>query len=140
MSAAPPPAPAFADRTVRLILRAAGCLNLTALVSAFGPDALLAWGHETLLNGPFPDEPVAEYLARSASLLYAFHGALLIYAAGEPVKFAGWLKLYGALMAAAGPAFLIVDLLAGMPAWWAWGEGGTLLAGGLLVLGLMRGR
>ena len=134
------PAPAFADRTVTLVLRAAGCLNLTALLFAFGPDALLHRGHELLLGGPFPDEPVAEYLARTASLLYAFHGCLLIFAAGDPARFAGWLKLYGVLMAAAGPAFLATDLLADMPAWWAWGEGGTLLAGGAFTLWLLRGR
>lgn len=136
----PPPTPAYGDRTVTTVLRAAGCLNLTALLFAFGPGALLDWGHETLLGVPFPDEPVAGYLARSAILLYAFHGCLLIYAAGDPARFAGWLKLYGVLMAAAGPAFLAVDLTAGMPAWWAWGEGGTLLLGGLFVLGLLRGR
>ena len=144
MTAAPPPAapaePAFADRTVTLLLRVAGGLNLTALLFAFGPDSLLSWGHEALLGGPFPDAPVAEYLARSASLLYAFHGALLIYAAGDPRRFAGWLRLYGGLMAAAGVAFLAVDLMADMPAWWAFGEAGTLLAGGLLVLWLLRGR
>ena len=140
MTPAPPRPPAFADRTITLCLRAAGALNLTALLFAFGPDALLARGHEALLGGPFPAGPVAEYLARSASLLYAFHGCLLIHAAGDPTKFAGWLKLYGGLMAAAGAAFLMVDLMAGMPAWWAWGEAGTLLAGGLFVLALLRGR
>ena len=140
MTADPPREPAFADRTVTLVLRIAGALNLTALLFAFGPDSLLSWGHEALLGGPFPAEPVAEYLARSASLLYAFHGGLLIYAAGDPVRFAGWLKLYGGMMAAAGAAFLVVDLMARMPAWWAFGEAGTLLAGGLFVLTLLRGR
>ena len=136
----PPYHPRMSDRAVSLILRAAGGLNLTAVVFAFGPDALLDWGHRVLLGGPFPEEPVAEYLARSASLLYAFHGCLLIYAAGDVRKFAGWLRLYGGLMAAAGAAFLVVDLMAGMPAWWTFGEAGSLLGGGLLVLGLMRGR
>ena len=130
----------MSDRTVSLLLRAAGCLNLTALLFAFGPRSLLEWGHRTLLTAPFPEEPVAEYLARSASLLYAFHGCLLIHAAGDVRKFAGWLRLYAALVAAGGPLYLGIGLVSGMPAWWAWGEGGTLLAGGLLVLWLMRGR
>ncbi|QDT16958.1 hypothetical protein [Alienimonas californiensis] len=128
------------DRIVSLLLRAAGCLNLTALLFAFGPRRWLEEGHEALLGGPFPEEPIAEYLARSASLLYAFHGGLLIYAAGDLRKFAGWLRLYGGLMIVAGPAFTTVDLFSGMPAWWAWGEGATLVVGGALVLWLMRGR
>ena len=130
----------MSDRAVSLIFRAAGCLNLTALVFAFGPRGLLEWGHRTLLLAPFPEAPVAEYLARSASLLYAFHGCLLIYAAGDVRKFAGWLKLYGLLVAVGGPLYLGIGLVSGMPPWWAWGEGGTLLIGGLLVLWLMRGR
>jgi len=137
---APPGRPIVTDGAASLLLRAAGCLNLTALLFAFGPRSWLEVGHRMLLGGPFPEEPIAAYLARSVSLLYAFHGALLIYAARDVRKFAGWLKLYGGLMALAGPAFLAVDLLSGMPAWWAWGEGGSLLAGGLLVLWLMRGR
>ncbi len=130
----------MSDRAVSLILRVAGSLNLTALLFAFGPRRWLEWGHRTLLTAPFPEEPVAEYLARSASLLYAFHGCLLIYATRDVRQFAGWLKLYGWLMVAAGFAFLAVDLRSGMPAWWAWGEAGTLLVGGLLVLWLLRGR
>ncbi|NNJ25845.1 hypothetical protein [Alienimonas chondri] len=132
--------PAFSDRTVALLLRAAGGLNLTALLFAFGPRSLLEWGHRTLLTEPFPEAPIAEYLARSASLLYAFHGCLLLFATTDVPKFAGWLKLYGGLMLAAGVCFLIVDLMSDMPAWWAWGEAATLLIGGSLVLWLMRGR
>ena len=130
----------MSDRAVSLILRAAGCLNLTALLFAFGPRSWLEAGHRALLEAPFPEEPVAEYLARSASLLYAFHGCLLIYAAGDVRRFAGWLRLYGLLVAVGGPLYLGVGLVGGMPAWWAWGEGGTLLAGGLLLLWLTRGR
>ncbi|MFH5803761.1 hypothetical protein [Alienimonas sp. DA493] len=130
----------MSDRTVSLLLRAAGCLNLTALLFAFGPRRWLEGGHELLLGSSFPEEPVAEYLARSASLLYAFHGFLLIYAAGDVRKFAGWLRLYGGLALLAGPAFLAIDLFSGMPPWWAWGEGTTLVLGGALVLWLMRGR
>ena len=130
----------MSDRAVSLIFRLAGCLNLTALLFAFAPRGVLEWGHRALLTAPFPEEPVAEYLARSASLLYAFHGVLLIYAAGDVRKYAGWLRLYGRLVLLAGPAYLGLGLVAGMPAWWAWGEGATLLLGGALVLLLMRGR
>ena len=130
----------MSDRTVALILRAAGCLNLTALAFAFGPRSWLERGHRALLTAPFPEEPVAEYLARSASLLYGFHGCLLLFATTDIRKFAGWLKLYGGLVAAGGPLYLGIGLAGGMPAWWAWGEGGALLVGGTLVLWLMRGR
>ena len=134
------PGPALPDRTAAALLRAAGGLNLVAAVFAFGPRVLLERGHELLLGAPFPEAPVAEYLARSASLLYAFHGCLLIYAARDVRKFAGWLRLYGVLMLLGGPAYLTVDLRSGMPAAWAWGEGVTLAAGGLFLLWLMRGR
>ena len=128
----------LSDRSLSRILRVAASFNFLAVVPAFMPTGWIDAIHKSLLGPPFPTDPVAEYLARSASLLYVFHGGLLFYAAGDVAKFHGFLKLYASLVTLAGPAFLAVDLLAGMPAWWAWGEGGSLFSGGLLVLGLLK--
>ena len=51
-----------------------GGVCLLALVPLWMPRAWIVAGHRWLGWGPFPDGPVAEYLARSVSALSAFYG------------------------------------------------------------------
>ena len=65
-------------RRLGLFLRVGGVICMTALVAVFMPRAWIDWCHQRLGLGPFPVAPVAEYLARSASLLYAALGVVLV--------------------------------------------------------------
>jgi hypothetical protein len=65
-------------RWLVLLLRLVGGVCLLALVPLWMPRAWMDAGHRWLDLGPFPDAPIAEYLARSVSSLSAFYGGLLI--------------------------------------------------------------
>lgn len=82
----------------------------------------------------FPSQsPLAFYLARNLSLLYGYVGAALLLIAADLTRYRPLVRwaAYGTLSFALLQA--VVDSMAGMPAWWTWGESGsTLLGGGLL--------
>jgi len=54
---------------------------LLATVAVFLPVSQMAIMHRWLGLGEFPDAPITIYLARSTSLLYAMHGAVMFYVA-----------------------------------------------------------
>ena len=60
---------------------------MSAIVPVFFPVALMATLHQWLgvggELGEFPNAPITIYLARSTSLLYAMHGAVMFYVAWQ---------------------------------------------------------
>ncbi|HQR07268.1 MAG TPA: hypothetical protein PLN21_10625 [Gemmatales bacterium] len=62
-----------------ILLRACGLIDFLALAFALIPFSWIISLHGQLGMGPFPEETVALYLARSSSLMYALHGVLLIF-------------------------------------------------------------
>jgi hypothetical protein len=126
-------------RLLQILLRCWGCLDLLALVAVVAPTDWLAWGHEWAGLGEFPDAPLVPYLARSASALYAFHGALFLFLSTN-------VRRYGpviSFMAVGGlvHSLLIVsiDWMAGMPSWWTRVEGGVFALGSVTILLLRHG-
>ena len=117
------------------------CLSGVVLVSAFGavllPADWMAATHRWLGMGEFPAAPVTEYLARSVSALYGFHGVLLLLVAAEPVRYQRIVRYLGVMDIVFGLTMLAIDLHAGMPAMWTMFEGPPLVGGGALVLYLL---
>ncbi|HUG20803.1 MAG TPA: hypothetical protein VMM56_17570 [Planctomycetaceae bacterium] len=70
--------PTAREQCLVLILRTVGIVCLLALVPLFMPRDWIARTHEWMGLGPFPVQPIAEYLARSTSGLSAFYGGLLL--------------------------------------------------------------
>jgi hypothetical protein len=127
-------------RLLVLLLRVAGGLTVTAFLAMLMPGDWMAATHRWLGLGELPRQPVVEYLARSASALYGFHGVLLLLVSRDPdrhhaiVRFIGWMNIaFGAMMAG-------IDWQAGLPWWWTLGEGPPIAAFGLVVLWLSRAR
>jgi hypothetical protein len=127
-----------AERSLVLLLRAGGVITGSAIFAVFLPDAWMASTHEQIGLGPFPASPITDYLARSLSLFYAAHGALLFVVASDIRRFrpvalyCGWFGVLG------GGLILWIDLHAHLPLWWVLMEGPWVVAIGVLILLLAR--
>jgi hypothetical protein len=123
-----------ARRLLVIVLRAFGVLDLAALAAVFLPLRWMAAAHAGLGLGVMPTGPLVGYLARSASVLYALHGALVLFLSFDVRRY--W-RLIAFLAAAAvlhGAVMLGIDLAEGMPLWWTAGEGLGFAATGVVVL------
>ena len=125
-------------RLLVFLLRFAGTLTVLAFGAMLMPFDWMVATHRWLGLGELPRAPVVEYLARSASALYGFHGALLLLIARDParhhaiVRFIGWMNVaFGILMVG-------IDWAAALPPWWTIGEGPPIAAFGVVVLYLSR--
>lgn len=121
-------------RFTRSILIGLGLLDLVALAAVIAPPAAIAWAHSTLGLGEMPRAPVVGYLARSASLLYAVHGAFLLFMARNPAHYLPLLRFIGWLTIGHGAAIAVIDVAESMPLWWCWAEGPGFAATGILLL------
>lgn len=126
-----------ADRLLLLLLR----LN-AAIVLCAAPCALLPFGwmdavHRDWLGlGPLPDAAVTRYLARSLSLVYALHGAVLLAVTLDWARYRPLVPVLAYLHVALGCGLVLIDLDAGLPWWWVAAEGPGLVAyaGALLLV------
>ena len=107
---------------------------MLATIAVFLPVALMATLHQWLGLGDFPDAPITIYLARSTSLLYAMHGAVMFFVAWDFERCEPLVPLLGWLHVVLGIAMIGVDLNAGMPLYWTAGEGLPIaLTGGAIL-------
>ena len=113
-----------------------GSILLLASLTVFLPVGWMASTHQWLGLGEFPQTPISLYLARSTSMLYAVHGAIVLAVGrrlGELYRLVPLLALLHFLM---GCLLFGIDWTSGMPSYWVWGEGPPI-AGSGLVLGWM---
>jgi hypothetical protein len=121
---------------IRRFLRFIGAVDCLALVAVLMPRSLIESISLRLGFASFPPGPLPEYLARSTSLLYALHGALLLYVASDVPRYWGLIRWLGWLAVVHGTLMLAIDLRLGMPLWWCIAEGPTFAASGMLLLAL----
>lgn len=126
--------PSLAVWLLRAILIFNGAITLFAAPAVFFPTSWLASLHEASGLGDFPDEPVVQYLARSASALYAMLGALTLVLAWDVKRYSLLITGWGASMILFGILIFWIDHTAGMPLYWTWGEGPYLVLTGVLAL------
>ena len=123
-------------RLLRAVLAVTGAGLLLAAVPIFFPAWLINYLHQQLGLGEFPDVAIAFYLARSTSLLYAVHGAMMFFVSFDLVRYWPLVRLFGFLHVALGLTMLGIDISAPMPLYWIIGEGMPVAATGVLVLWL----
>jgi len=111
-----------------------GVLTLFALPAVFMPMSWMDAVHQRMGLGPLPEGPIVEYLARSLSGMYAAFGSMTLVLAWDIRRFAPLVTWWGVMAILFGVALLWIDLHAGMPDWWTWGEGPYLIPVGVLVL------
>lgn len=119
----------------RGLIGVVGAGLMLATFAVFFPVSLMATLHQWLGLGSFPDAPITIYLARSTSLLYAMHGAVMLYVAWHFDRCQALVPLLGLLHVALGASMFAIDLNAGMPLYWIVGEGLPIaLTGGAILL------
>jgi hypothetical protein len=112
-----------ADKVLVIFLRIVGVSGLFALVAVFMPFSWMAATHNWLGLEEMPTGPVVEYLARSASMFYAFFGSLFLVLASDLNRYRPLVRFLGLAFVLMGVVFLGIDLAAGMPWWWTAIEG-----------------
>jgi hypothetical protein len=127
------------QQSLALVLRCGGCLLTLAFGAVFLPTSWMAEVHSWLGLGQFPAAPLTDYLARSVSALYGFHGVLLFIVAGDPVRYERIVLYLGVANIVFGLMLLGLDVHAGLPLWWTDFEGPPVVVLGVLVL-YLRGR
>ena len=124
------------DVRVRLLvflLRVGGVITVTAFFAIFLPVDWMASSHQWLGLGEFPRAPVVIYLARSNAAFNGFHGVLLLLVSTDPVKYRTIVSYAAAMNVLFGLIVFGIDLQAGMPAYWTFGEGPPITAFGLVI-------
>lgn len=128
------------ERWLVILLRLSGSVLLLAFLAAWMPTQTMRTVHEDVLGlGPFPATPLVDYLTRSISLLYGFHGALVWVTSCDVRRLRPVVVYLGWMNVAFGAGMLAIDLGAGLPPYWTWGEGPPILGLGMLLLVLVRG-
>ena len=102
------------------------------------PRQWIAAGHAWAGLGDLPPGPIVGYLARSASALYALHGALIVVMSFDVTRYARLITFLAAAAVVHGGVMLAIDLTEGMPLWWTLFEGPAFAATGAVVLILQR--
>ena len=125
--------PDLSARLLVLLLRVAGVITVTAFGAILLPVEWMAASHQWLGLGEFPRAPVVDYLARSAAALYGFHGVLILLVSTDPVKYRAIVSYIAAMNVLFGLIVFAIDLHAGMPAYWTFGEGPPIAAFGAVI-------
>jgi hypothetical protein len=120
-------------RLLVLLLRLAGAITVTAFLAILLPVEWMAASHQWLGLGEFPRAPVVDYLARSTAALYGFHGVLILLVSTDPVKYHAIVTYIAVMNVLFGLIVLAIDLHAGMPAYWTFGEGPPIAAFGIVI-------
>ena len=133
---APSEVPSSAERTLAVVLRSMGLIDLCALFVVVLPGEWIAGIHRWLGLGTLPDAPIVGYLARSGSAMYALHGALVVYASYDVARYWPLIRFLALLALVHGAVMLEIDISQGLPLLWQLGEGPLFAASGALVLWL----
>ncbi|MCY2991824.1 MAG: hypothetical protein NTY19_28700 [Planctomycetota bacterium] len=124
------------EKTLRLFLQAFAVLLLTALAPVVMPFAWMQATHRWLGLGELPTGPIIGYLARSLSLLYAFHGALLLAISFDVRRYLPLIRVFAVLGIVFGVSVLSLDWTVGLPLSWILSEGPFIIPASVLVLWL----
>jgi hypothetical protein len=125
------------QRLLALALRCFGGLDCFALAAVLMPHAWMESGCRWLGLDDFPRAPLAGYLARSVSALYALHGATVVFLSLDVVRYRSLIRFLALAALVHGGIMLGVDFSEGMPWWWQLVEGPSIAASGAIVLFLL---
>jgi len=125
------------ERTLKTLLRVYGAVAGLAIFAVFMPRVWMVAAHEAIGLGKFPDGAIMEYLARSVSALYAFHGGLLWLLAGDVRRYAAIIAYVAVVGVAFSLFILALDASLGLPVWWVLGEGPCVLVISIVILALL---
>ena len=126
------------ERLLKLILRLTGAALVLATPFIFLPHAWHGAAHERLGLGVYPAGPIIDYLARSASAMYALSGAFCWLVSFDVRRYGPVIVFLGISSVAFGLLMTVVDLELGLPWWWTAGEGPPAVVLGIVLIVLER--
>jgi hypothetical protein len=126
------------ERWIALMLRLVGISALMAIPAVVMPNSWILGIHRWLGLGEFPAEPIALYLARSLSGMYALHGALFLCFSFDVQRYLPVIRILAISMLVMGIALVVIDVTSELPVWWIFLEGPFAITFGLLLIGLLR--
>ena len=121
------------EHTLALLLRIVGLVSFSAIIPTFMPFGWMEATHAWLGMGILPDAPIVHYLTRSESLLYAAHGAVVVYVSFDVRRYLPALRFVAAVLGICGGSLLVIDLWAGMPWYWTGSEGAFLVLAAIVL-------
>lgn len=127
------------QRGLQLLLAGLGTFDLLAFGAMLMPEDWMAATHTWLGMGEFPRAAVVDYLARSASLMYAQHGAVFLFLSRDVVRYRPLIRSMAYIAIVSGGIMLAIDLSAGIPLFWTIIEGPGYILLASTVLFLCRG-
>jgi hypothetical protein len=122
------------QRAVAVVLRCFGCLDLLAFTVVVMPRRCMEWACAASGAGELPPGAVVGYLTRSSSLLYALHGALILFLSLDVVRYWRLIRFLALAALVHGVVIFGIDHVEGMPMVWRWTEGPAFAATGAVVL------
>lgn len=123
------------DRLLLWLLRVNAGILLLAAPCTLLPFAWMNAVHRGVFGlGELPDIPIVLYMARSLSLTYALHGAVVLGITLHWPQYRSAVPYLAMLHILFGLTIVVIDVSAGMPWWWAAGEGGSAGFGVLVLL------
>ena len=124
-------------RWLTVLLRLEGAIEMLAFIAAVMPFRWMALTHRWLGMGELPEFPLLNYLVRSVSILYGFHGVLLWLLATDVRRYRPLIMYATVSYLVAALAITWIDWVSSMPWWWGVGEAGSVLWLGLILLWLV---
>jgi hypothetical protein len=122
------------ENTLVVLLRIAGAILLTALIPAVMPFAWMQNIHSRLGMGELQERPIVGYLTRSVSLMYAMHGALVLFVSLDVRRYLPVVKCLAVLAVLFGMGMLVLDFTVRMPSSWTACEGPFIaILGGVML-------
>ncbi len=126
------------ERILIVLLRLSGVVTLAAFPTMLLPVEWMAATHRWLGLGEFPATPLVDYLTRSLSAMYGFHGGLMLLVSLNVRRYAAVVTYLAVMYILLGLMLLAVDIHAGLPLLWILCEGPVISAVGLVILYLHR--
>ncbi|MEM9291138.1 MAG: hypothetical protein AAGD01_05630 [Acidobacteriota bacterium] len=109
-----------------------------AVIAVFLPWEWIRHSSEGLGLEPLPEIPLAEYLVRTLSLLYAIYGSMMWITASDPRRYAVVIRYMALAAILFGVLVFFIDRSAGMPPWWIAAEVAGTAGSGCITLALSR--
>ncbi|MEA3210684.1 MAG: hypothetical protein QOE70_3741 [Chthoniobacter sp.] len=119
-------------------LRCVAILQVLTAAVVFMPVAWIAAWHAWIGLGLMPDDPFLRYVIRGAGYTQAAVGVLLWIMAGDVVRYRPLVIATAAIYLAAGPAFYLIETIAGMPRFWCLIDSVSCFSVGVVLMALCR--
>lgn len=130
--------PRTSRTALQWVLRFDGVVLCCAVFAIFLSDARMNQMHMDLGMGPIPEGALVSYLTRTVSGLYFLRGLLVLLCSTDVLRFLPVIRLLGWGNLVFGLFVLGLDLRLGMPTFWTWMEGPSVVAIGAVMLWLAR--